>query len=148
MHDTHIVLFEIVGIIGIVVVVLVMLSHLAGWASLAEQFRCLQPFAGPRWNFQSGQFRWFVSYNNCLTVGADPQGFFLSVFPLFRIAHPPLFIPWREISVFRYKVLWIKQAKLVLGHELRIPLTIRERLAQKLWAAAGASWPVGSDSSR
>lgn len=116
-------------------------SHLGGWALLAEQYRCQEPFLGSCWKLQSGQLRWFCSYNNCLTIGADPHGLFLWVFPLFRIAHPPLLIPWREISVSRKKVLWFKQVRFCLGLELNIPLTIRDSLAQKLQSAAGSSWP-------
>jgi hypothetical protein len=146
MHDNYFVLLNIAAIVGIGWVVLVTGSHLGGWASLAGQYRCLEPFSGSRWNFQCGQFRWFASYNNCLTIGADTRGLFLWVFPLFRVAHPPLFIPWREISVARQKVLWIKQVRFRLGHELQIPLTIGDRLAQKLQSAAGSSWPVESNS--
>jgi hypothetical protein len=142
MHGTYFVLLNIAGIVVIWVVVLLVISRLGGWALLAEQYRCLEPFSGPCWNFQCGQFRWFASYNNCLTVGADPRGLFLRIFPLFRVAHPPLFIPWREISVSRHKVLWIKQVQFRLGHELQVPLTIRDGLAQKLQSAAGSSWPV------
>jgi hypothetical protein len=145
MHDIYSILFGIVGILGMVMLALVIVSHLSGWASLAERYRCLEPFAGSRWNFQRGQFRWLATYKNCLTIGADPLGLFLWIFPLFRIAHPPLFIPWREISVTRKRVSWIKQVQLLLGNETRIPLTIREHLAQKLQTAAGSSWPAESD---
>ena len=145
--DKYFVFFDIAGIAGMVLLVGLVVSQMGGWASLAEQYRCLESFTGSRWSFQCGQFRRFASYNNCLTVGADPHGLFLSIFPLFRFAHPALFIPWREISVSRNKVLWIRQVKLLLGRELQIPLTVRESLAQKLRAAAGSSWPVESDSS-
>jgi len=142
MHQAYFALFVAVSLAGASVFSLVMVSRLGGWASLAEQYRSQEPFSGPCWNFQCGQFRWFASYNNCLTIGADPRGLFLWVFPLIRIAHPPLFIPWREISVSRNQVLWIKQVKFCLGHELQIPLTVREGLAQKLQSAAGSSWPA------
>jgi hypothetical protein len=145
MPDAFSVIIPIAAIAGIMVV-FVIISNLGGWASLAEQYRSREPFAVSRWSFQSGQFRWLAGYNNCLTVGANPHGLYLSIFPLFRIAHPPLFIPWREISVSRQKVLWVKQVRLLLGQELKIPLTIRESLAQKLQAAAGSSWPVETDS--
>jgi hypothetical protein len=146
MQDTYSVLISIAGLVGIGAVVLFIISHIGGWASLAEPYRCPEPFTGQHWNFQRGQFRWLAGYNNCLTVGADPHGLFISVFPLFRVAHPPLFIPWREISVTRKRVFWIRQVQLILGNELKIPFTIRESLAQKLQAAAGSSWPTESDS--
>ena len=79
-------------------------------------------------------------------VRAFPLGFHpeFSFWPL--CTPPPLFIPWRDASESRYEVLWIKQVRFRLGHDLRIPLTIRRGLAQKLQSAAGSSWPVESGS--
>jgi hypothetical protein len=131
-------------LVGIWLVVSMVISQIGGWALLAQQYRCLEPFPETRWSFQRAQFRWGTAYNNCLTFGADPHGLYLAVFPLFRLGHPPLFIPWREISVSRRKTLWIKQVRLQLGLERQIPVTIRENLAQKLQNAAGSSWPVES----
>ena len=133
-------------IVGLWLVVCVIVSGLGGWASLAGQYGCREDFQGARWTFQSGQMRWYMGYNNCLTMGADPRGLFLAVFPLFRLGHPPLFIPLNEISVTRTRILWAKQVRLCLGRELQIPLTIRATLAEKLRAAAGSSWPVETDS--
>jgi hypothetical protein len=147
MNVAYLALLNIAAIGVLVVVIMVLISHWGGWASLAEQYRSQDPFPGPVWKFQCGQFRWLANYNNCLTVGADPRGLFLWILPPFRIAHPPLFIPWREISVTRRKILWAKQVRFCLGSDLRIPLTIREGLAQKLQMAAGSSWPVEPSSS-
>jgi hypothetical protein len=37
--------------------------------------------------------RFYVHFGNCLTTGADQSGLYLTVFPIFRIGHPPLLIP-------------------------------------------------------
>jgi len=142
MSPTYVAFLIAAATVGFTVLLAVVIAHLSGWASLAERYRCLEPFPESSWKLQSGQFRWYLNYNNCLTVGADPRGLFLWIFPLFRAAHPPLFIPWNEISISRQKVLWVKQVRFCLGHELQIPFTIREGLAQKLRSAAGSSWPV------
>jgi hypothetical protein len=34
-----------------------------------------------------------------LRIGFLPQGLFLAVPPIFRFAHPPLLIPWKDIEV-------------------------------------------------
>lgn len=87
--------------------------------------------------------RWSCHYNSCLTVGADPTGLQLSVFVLFRAGHPPLFIPWYEISVARrWNFLFIRQVKLLLGREEQIPFVMSGHLADRIQAAAGANWPV------
>ena len=41
--------------------------------------------------------RW-VGYKGALKVGTAPQGLYLAVWPILRLGHPPLLIPWAEIS--------------------------------------------------
>jgi hypothetical protein len=40
-----------------------------------------------------------VRYNGALTVGVNAAGMYLAMLPLFRLGHPPLFIPWSDITV-------------------------------------------------
>ena len=119
-------------------------SHGGGWATLAEQYRASETFTGDRWTFESARMRWLIGYNHCLTIGADPRGLYLSMYFLFRIAHPSLFIPWRDVSFVSRKFLLVKGVELRLGRENPIPFRISERLAQKLKSAASASWPAES----
>jgi hypothetical protein len=140
MNGNYAPLLAIAGFAVLWTTIVFLISHLGGWASLAERYRCDESFTGERWRFQRGQFRWLAGYNNCLTIGADPRGLYLSVFPLFRMGHPPLFIPWRDISVSRTKVFWVKQLRFSLGNDPCIPLTVYERLGQRIQAAAASSW--------
>jgi hypothetical protein len=117
-------------------------SHLTGWAALARDYRLTGEFPAQRWSFQSAAMRWYGHYGSCLTAGADTAGLYISVFALFRIAHPSLFVPWSEISATRTKILWSDMVELRLGRELRIPFRICEKLAGRLRAAAGRSWPT------
>ena len=120
------------------------ISYTGGWASLARAYACSNGFSGDRWPFQSGWMRGIAGYSNCLTIGANPEGLYLSITLFPRIGHPALFIPWREISVTRKKVLWLERIQLRLGRELSIPLQVSERLASRLKESAGTSWPVES----
>ncbi len=87
--------------------------------------------------------RWSTRYGNCLTVGADPAGLYLATFFLLRIGHPPLLLPWQEVSIRRRgKVLFTRYVQLQLGREEQIPLKINGRLADRIQSAAGQSWPV------
>lgn len=87
--------------------------------------------------------RWNGRYGGCLSVGADPTGLKLSVLFFFRPGHSPLFIPWPEISVAkRSNFLFIRQVKLLLGREEQMPFMISGALADRIQAAAGASWPI------
>ena len=120
-----------------------LISYTGGWRTLSKTFRARGPFKGPTWHFQSGRMRGLSGYNNCLTVGASSDGFYLGVMFFLRFMHPPLFIPWSEVSI-RTKRIWIfgERVTLTLGRESAIPLTIRGRLIGKLKDAAGNGWPL------
>ena len=84
-----------------------------------------------------------TNYNNVLTIGADRTGLYLSTVFFFRIGHPPLFIPWTEISLSgRRKILFVEFVEFKLGREEQIPFLIRAKLADQIRAAAASSWPV------
>jgi hypothetical protein len=116
-------------------------SRMTGWASLAQRYRYNERFFGERLRFRSATMRFGSQYTNCLTMGVNPQGFFLSLSIPFLLGHPPLFIPWNEITIRRTRLLWAKCAELHLGRELAIPLRISERLAASMAALAGKAWP-------
>ncbi len=120
----------------------ILASHMSGWASLAQAYRLTGDFPAQRWSFQSAAMRWYAHYGSCLTVAADSTGLYLSVWAIFRMFHPALFIPWSEISVRSSKILWSRVVEFRLGRELAIPFRVCEKLATRLRASAGRSWPV------
>jgi hypothetical protein len=117
-------------------------SFIGGWFSLAKVYRTRVPFNGPKWRMQSGRMRWLANYNNVLTMGASQQGLYLASMFLFRFMHPPLLVPWSEITVRRSTGWVFEYVTLTMGHDLAIPLRIREKLAAQLREAAGNCWPV------
>jgi hypothetical protein len=145
MGSGHFLLFTILLIAILAWIVMgFVFSHLSGWASLGQRYRCDEGFSGERLRFRSAAVRYGGHYRNCLTIGANPQGLFLSLaFPFFA-GHPPLFIPWNDISVRRTRLLWAKRVELHLGREPAIPFRISERLATKLAALADGAWPKES----
>ena len=120
----------------------IVFSHITGWASLAERYRCDERFSGDRLRFRSAAMRYWGHFSNCLTAGANRQGLFLSLSLPFLLGYPPLFIPWNEITVRRTRLLWAKRVELRLGREPAIPFRISERLATRLAALAGEAWPL------
>ena len=74
------------------------------WRLLGQRFRLQGEFTGPTRAMQSARLRFGTNYNNVLTIGADQNGLFMVPFVLFRMGHPPLFIPWTEISNVRPKI--------------------------------------------
>jgi len=121
-------------------------SRWSGWSTLADFFRSDTDFRGQKWRMQSAAMRYAMSYNNCLTIGANEEGLYLAM-PMFfiRVGHPPLFIPWSEVSASPVTTGWLRgRTRLHLGRDLQIPLTISAALAQKLQMTAGTQWPLAS----
>ena len=116
---------------------------LLGWRSLAAEYRATAPFRGPTRSWESG-YVGFARYNTVLTVGADPAGLSLSVFPLFRAGSPPLFIPWEDVVQVRRERKWF--ATLVVFGLRRSNATVRlwdTNLEEFLrWASGGRMPPV------
>lgn len=120
-----------------------LIGQLSGWSALARRFRLTSPFLSQRWSFQSARMRWGSNYGSCLTVGADAAGLCLAVMFIFRVGHPSLLLPWHEVSVRRrWKMVFFRYVELTLGREEQIPFRISGRLADRIQAEAGASWPV------
>lgn len=117
------------------------LSFVAGWATLAKRFRYLNSFTGKCLAFQSGRMG-MTNYGRCLTLGASAEGLYLAVMPPFRFHHPPLLIPWNEVSVAPPRGLLFKFVRLGLGRECDIPLRLRPKVVEKLKQEAGEHWPT------
>lgn len=118
-------------------------SHLSGWALLARRFRLDGSFYGQSWGWQSGRFRGWYGYNNCLTLGANEQGFYMKVMLPFSLFHPPLLIPWTEITVETGKLIFgfYDTALLRLGRDEQVSLRVYGRSVDRLRRAAGQGWP-------
>jgi hypothetical protein len=141
--DTHHFLFSIAVFLFLWTLVPIVIGYVSGWASLAGQFRFRDNFSGSRWSWQSGQMRFMMNYNRCLTVGASEQGLYLAMNPPFALGHPPLLIPWSEVSVMPQRTLFFPGTRFQLGREENpVPLWVRQTLAERLKGAAGNAWPI------
>jgi hypothetical protein len=120
------------------------LGLLSGWVALSRRFRDIGRFYSYQWSFQTIRMRTlWGNYSNCVNFGADETGLYMAVFPIFRIGHAPLLIPWSEIQVLSGNRGFIfKKRKLLLGQHELIPLVVNLSLAEKLKEAAGKAWPV------
>ena len=120
-----------------------LLGMISGWAILSKRFRFTGMFCGQSWPFRSARMRFQVHYGNCLSIGADESGLYLAVFPIFRVGHPPLLIPWSEVSIMSGEKGFIfKKRELRLGRQELIPLRISASLAVTLERWAGDAWPL------
>jgi hypothetical protein len=128
--------------VSIWLVVGMSVSRIGGWWSLAKVYRTQDEFHGDTWRWQSGQMRYCTNYNRALTIGSSAQGLYLSSMFLVRFMHPPLLVPWSEIKVQKNNGWLIKYVTFSLGHELAVPLKVRESLAAKIKRSAGSYWPI------
>lgn len=119
---------------------LTVLSYLSGWRKLAAGYTHREPFPGETWRFQSGELRW-LGIKNCLIIGADPRGLYLSMMLLFRFWHPPLLIPWGSIQVQNKKKLFNEGVEFRLGPGTGVPFWVWTTTANKIKTAAGAAFP-------
>jgi hypothetical protein len=147
LPGTALVLMVVTAVFLYVGALLWIISRISGWGLLARRFRAAEPFCGESWGFQSARFRWLCGYNNCLTIGANPQGLYLSVMPLLfplRLFHPNLLIPWQEIEVETGKMFFglYDSAQFRIGTEERVTMRICGRLVKRLRQAAGSGWPL------
>jgi hypothetical protein len=140
--DRHPLAFGLADFLFLWLVVSFVISYTGGWAVLARKFRYRATFNGSKWRGESGSMRGLAHYGSCLVIGAGPEGLYLAVFFPFRIAHPPIFIPWTEVTFSKSRVFFVTMVRFQLGREDPVPLSIRESLANKIREASGNAWPI------
>lgn len=88
-----------------------------GWHRLSRKFRAPKHFKeGTYFRFQSANVG-FGSYNNVLAVRVSPQGLYLAPQLPVMFMHPPLLIPWHEISAARQAKIFSRPTLLLtVGH--------------------------------
>ena len=122
------------------IVLMRLISAGTGWRSLARFYRSERPFSGKKYHAQSARLRAGMGYNYILTIGADPQGLYVSVFFLFGAGHPALFIPWADISGVAKRVWKVEVVLLSFERSPKIPFWISRRLADNISQASGAQF--------
>ena len=93
-----------------------------GWGSIADKFRTDRTFNGEWLGWQWAKIGW-ASYKGCVWLGFTPEGLFVKTGPgpMFRLFHPPLYIPWHAVKrVVRRDYFYMKVMDLDLGDGLQI----------------------------
>lgn len=109
-----------------------------GWGRLAARYRTEAAGTGRAFRFVSGSIG-LANYNGALTVHVEAGGLRLAVLPLSRPGHPPLLIPWGEITEIRpRKVLWQTLFALDVGTPHVATVTLPERVVAAIREAASA----------
>jgi hypothetical protein len=110
-----------------------LLSWIGGWQALAGRYRATQSFTGERFWMKSAAMGG-VGYRNSVNLGADSSGLYLAVFPLFRAGHPPLFIPWSDISFSEERRWLLRGVRLQFREAPGVSLLIPTNLAKRIFA--------------
>jgi hypothetical protein len=88
------------------------LSSTSGWKQLAGQFPlpAVPAIEGRPFRFVSGTVgspAFPIRYRTCLACSVSSAGLALSVLPLLRFMHPPMFIPWSAVERATRDALWL-----------------------------------------
>lgn len=122
--------------------VCMMISVLGGWGRLAKRFPRSSPPTGKRFDMASGSVG-RANYNNCLTVHVGERGIDFAVWPIFRIGHKPLFIPWTELNEPEVKrFLWHKYVRIDVGSPKVATITVSEKVFAAFMGVAHPGPPV------
>ncbi len=98
-----------------------------GWHLLVADYRTHKSPSTKTYN-ASGIINSFSRYNHVLRVGLLPEGLYISVWTIFRIGHPPLIIPWTDITTRNNQFLWTRGV--VIGKNTRMKLTMPSHLVK------------------
>ena len=96
----------------------------SGWHKLEHRFRAKEPFNGDQISLQTGYMRWGSRYYHTLKLGANADGLYIAAMLLARVAHPPLFIPWNEVSAIDHSRHFREGTLLTLGQKEQVPLWV------------------------
>lgn len=124
---------------GIFILVMFLISK-RGWRDLASRFRYDDVFQGTRVGIASVGVN-NMSYNNCFLLKYNEKGFHLKPLFIFRLFHPPVFIPWKEIrAVHSKKILFVKMNELVVGDPAIAFLQMKDATLNKMEYLKPGNW--------
>ena len=120
-----------------------LLSRLSGWATLAAVYpagELLTPNVRYRW--QSALMNANTKYNAALTIVADGRAVHFAMFPLFKVGHAPLSVPWEDIHAAPRELLFMHRIALTFARAPHVTMLIPVALAGRLTAASMGRFTV------
>lgn len=119
-----------------------LLASMSGWRALAQAYPLRVQLPAARKSFVGARVGG-VSYQGSLHVAADDAGLYVASVALFRAGHPPLFIPWRDITTSSSKSVYGPMLRLrtraVPESALELPLDLAAWVKQQ---AGFTAWPT------
>ena len=130
-------LFALLFFVTIWCVLNLVVSRLSVWHKLAQRFTATsEPYGEVRkvgpW-FLTVYFRGsWLKYGSTVRLRAAQDALYLSIAIAFRMGHPPLCIPWEEISFSETTQLLRRFVVLTVGKQEQVSMRIPRRAAEKL----------------
>jgi hypothetical protein len=125
--------------LGIIPFVVWLVGQFDGWGTLARHYRHTGPFEGTLRAWRSGHLG-LSNYSCILTIGTNAEGLYLAVVWLLRPGHPPLFVPWADVSVAVVRGWFSRYAEFRFARAPSVCLRVSERLGDQIAADANRSW--------
>ena len=111
-----------------------LIAAAGGWRILARDYRADSIFDGKKLWLKSIGMRSWTNYSNCINIGANKYGLYLSVIPIFRVGHPPLFFPWMDIATeVTGRRLLPDVVKFNFTKQPDVPIILSKRLADRIF---------------
>jgi hypothetical protein len=139
-------LLAVAGFAAVWAAISSLIAAVSGWRLLAQVYPLTTPFNGQRWRFRSARMRWATNYSGCLTIGANVRGLYLGVLYVFRIGHPPVFVPWPEVRMTVHKGRIFRYLDFTFARAPGVVVGVDERVARNILQAGRRSPPVEGDS--
>ncbi len=135
---------EIVRSIGIGLLVLALWfgggyisAGISGWSDLADAYRARGEFGGRTTRFRTAWFTWWLVARWNLTLGADTEGLYLAMMLPMWPWTPPLFIPWKDISIHSRTIWFFDYWEYRFRGAPNVSISLNPSLGQKLAEWAG-----------
>ncbi len=111
-----------------------LIAAFGGWRILARDYRADSVFDGQKLWLKSVGMRSWTNYSNCINIGANTYGLYLSVLLIFRVGHPPLFFQWTDISTeATSRRLLPDVVKFTFAKQPDVPIIFSKRLAARIF---------------
>ena len=115
-------------------------SRLWGWYEVSKHYTGEIPDReiNDQFSWRSGRFGW-GGYSSVLTFTVSDYDLGISVLFLYRVGHPPLKIPWNEISAVEKRVIF-PEVHMSFDKVPNRTLKISRMLAEKIEEASKGNW--------
>jgi ankyrin repeat protein len=125
---------SIVGFVAIFAALIQLDARMTGWHRMAERFAATgpEPARAIRQDAGVGTIG-LVRVKNLMRAAAPVEGLYLAMPAVFRLGHPPLSIPWREMRIASDSVLFGQRV---------VRVTVGDPAIGKIWLRGGVAAEV------